>query len=210
MKFSIELILSIWGSVIATATAIHTLVKTFREKPRINIAATIIRQWPTKGKHSQGVVIETRKNLFEEINVEISIKNSGHQPCQIINIFIETDEDVHEVCPDGLPCILTPNTSVSLSFQPECFAPCTLVFEEATKTPALKYRSVIAVGVFDGLGKKYKISQANLASLLEECRALPLRQGIYKDKETGEVVAATQTKHKGRYIKKQGVQMKYP
>ena len=81
--------------------------------------------------------------------------------------------------------------------QPEYLVPKT-----PTGQGGLKEIPIEAVGVYDALGKKHRISKENLATLVRWCGELPLRSALYKHKETGNVVVAFQVKDAGTIVPK--------
>jgi hypothetical protein len=205
MKLSIELILAIWGAVVSTILAIFEIAKERRQRPKIKVDATVSFHTCNEEKETHGVKVKVQRGddiLVEEALVEITIRNFGLQPIQITAVYIETENNSTQVIPKGFPVILQPNTSVTANVQPEWFAPVTLD-EKAPKSGTLKPREVISIGVFDALGKEHPINKENVESLVESCRNLPLRVGVFKHKETGNLVTAFQIKDQAVKLKKQ-------
>jgi hypothetical protein len=188
MKISTELILALYGAALSTGLAALTALKFFRERPRISVEASRVHKTAAADQATHGVLVRVKRGedfLWEEADVEIRVRNAGGQACQISDVFVETATAIHRVRPNGLPAILDPNTSFSVLVQPEYFAPKT-----CSKEGVLMHIPVEAVGVFDGLGKKYQISTENLTTLLCGYGGLPVRTAVYKHKQTGNFVVA--------------------
>ena len=204
MSLSLELALGIWGAVVSTAIAILQIFKAIREKPQITIDADTIHIPSSESESTHGVLVQVKRGddlLWEEIDVELAIRNSGYASLQITNIFIETNSYIQQIYPDGLPVILQPRTSVTVRVQPEFFAPVSLKNFGGNKYELID-DELISAGAFDGLGKKHKINKKRLSLLNKKINELPLRRGIYKNKKRGNVVIAFQAKDKAKIIKK--------
>lgn len=200
MQLSLQSILTIYGAILSTALAAITFVKFFRERPRISVEAIPISTSSTEGVETHGILVRVQRGvdvLWEEVDIEIRIRNTGAQACQITDVFVETEAAIQQIRPSELPVILDPNTTYSVRVQPEYFAPKT-----PTSDRKLVGIPVEAVGVFDGLGKKHFISKNNLATLVQRCSELPLRTALYAHRETGNVVAAFQAKDNATIVMK--------
>lgn len=200
MNLTMGLLLAIYGALLSTALAVLTIVKFLRERPRISVEAIPLTATASEGDETHGVLVRVRRGddvVWEQADIEIRIRNAGDQASQITDVFVETATAIQQVRPNDLPVILDPNTSCSVRVQPEYFAPKTTSDEgELEDVP------VEAVGVFDALGKKHRISKENLATLVRRCGELPLRTAVYKHKETGNVVVAFQVKDPGTIVPK--------
>jgi hypothetical protein len=164
MQNSIQTIVSIYGALLSTALAVIAIIKFWREKPSILVTAITVVIPSDEGEETHGVLVRARRGndfLWEEVDIEIRIRNSGAQACQITDVFVETDRLVVQIRPSGMPLILEPNTSYAVRVQPEHFAPKKLATDQT-----LTEEIVEAAGVFDGLGKKHYISKIDLAKLL--------------------------------------------
>lgn len=200
MQSSIQLVLAIYGACLSTTLAALAIAKFLRERPRISVDAVPISIIASEGDDTHGVLVRVRRGddlLWEEADIEIRVRNAGDKACQISDVFVETPTAIQEVRPNGLPIILDPNTSSSVRVQPEYFAPKT-----PTESGELAGIAVEAVGVFDALGKKHKISNENLAMLVRRCFELPLRTALYKHKDTGNVAVAFQAKDAATIVNK--------
>jgi hypothetical protein len=194
------LLLGIYGAVLSTCLAILTIAKFLREKPRISVEAIPVSIAASEGQDTHGVLMRVKHGgeiLWEEADIEIRVRNSGAQACQISDVFIETASMIHQVRPKGLPVVLDPNMSYSVRVQPEYFAPKDLKTEGG-----LANVPVEAVGVLDGLGKKHPIPAANLTMIVNRCAALPIRTAVYKNKVTGKLVSAFQVKDAATLVSK--------
>jgi len=190
MQLSPELLLAIYGAGLSTALGALTALKFLRERPRISVEAIPMSMPAAEGEKTHGVLVRVTHGddlLWEEADIEIRVRNAGAQACQISDVFVETATAIQQVRPTGLPVILDPNTSCSVRVQPEYFAP-----KGLSNDGRLSDLPVDAVGVFDGLGKKHRISRENLTTITARCRALPLRTAVYKHKEKGHLVVAFQ------------------
>jgi len=200
MQLTMGLLLAIYGALLSTALAVLTIVKFLRERPRISVDAIPITAPASESDETHGVLVRVRRGgdvLWEEADIEIRVRNAGDQACQISGVFVETATAIQQVRPNGLPVILDPNTSCSIRVQPEYFAPKT-----PTDEGGLEEIPVEAVGVFDALGKKHRISKENLATLVRRCVGLPLRTALYKHNETGNVVVAFQVRDAATIVPK--------
>jgi hypothetical protein len=133
---------------------------------------------------SYGVKVQLKRGddlIWNEVVVQLTVINIGFLPKQIISIFIEDEKQVFEVVTPELPELLTPQTRIELSLQPELFA---------FKT--------IAFGVFDALGNKYLLNQESLNKLERQIQELPLRVQEYRHKDTGNIVKAFYTPKRDR------------
>jgi hypothetical protein len=200
MHITTELLLSLYGALLSTTLAVLSIAKFLRERPRISVDAELINTTALEGDDTHGVLVQVRRGhdvLWEEADVEIRVRNAGDKACQITDVFVETATTIRQVRPEGLPVFLDPNSSCSVRVQPEYFAP-----KKSTDAGKLEGISVEAVGVFDGLGKKHRISRDTLEKLVRRCQELPLRTALYRHKETGHVIAAFQIKDAGTIVKK--------
>jgi len=197
---TIELLLAIYGAILSTTLGAFAIAKFLRERPRISVDAIPMSITASEGEDTHGVLVRVRRGhdvLWEEVDIELRVRNAGDKACQISDVFVETATAIQQVRPNGLPVVLDPNTSCSVRVQPEYFAP-----RRPTETGELEGIEVEAVGVFDGLGKKHKISKEDLAKLVRRCNELPLRTALYKHKETGNVVVAFQVKDTATIVHK--------
>ena len=200
MKLSPELVLAIYGAILSTTLGALTVLKFLRERPRISVEAVPVSMPAAEGEKTHGVLVRVKHGddiLWEEADVEIRVRNAGAQACQITDVFIETATAIQQVRPTGLPVVLDPNTSSSVRVQPEYFAP-----KGLTSDGRLNDIVVDAVGVFDGIGKKHRISTANLTTITARCRALPLRTAVYKHKEKEHLVVAFQVNDAATIVSK--------
>lgn len=200
MQTSFNVLLAIYGALLSTGLAVLAFAKFRRERPLVSVDATTVFTPAREGDDTHGVLIHVERGddiLCEEADVEIRIRNAGAAACQISDVFVETATEIQQVRPEGLPIILTPNTSVSVRVQPEYFVP-----KRPTKEGDLELTRVQAVGVFDALGKKHLISKENLASLVQQCGKWPLRTALFKHKESGNTVMAFQAKDRATILKK--------
>jgi hypothetical protein len=197
-----ELLVAIYGAVLSTTLGALSVLRFLKERPRISVEAVSVSTPSAEGERTHGVLVRVKHGgdiLWEEADVEIRVRNAGTQACQITDVFIETATAIQQVRPAGLPVILDPNTSSSVRVQPEYFAP-----KGLTSEGRLKDLPVEAVGVFDGLGKKHRISAANLVTITAGCRGLPLRTGVYKHREKGHLVVAFQVRDVATIVSKTG------
>lgn len=195
-----ELILGIYGAILSTCLAILTIAKFLRERPKISVDARPVSMTASKGEDTHGVLVQVthgHDTLWEEHDIEICVRNSGAQACQISDVFVETPTVVHQVRPTGLPVVLDPNMSHSVRVQPEYFAPKRLSLEGS-----LENETVQAVGILDGLGKKHAISPDNLVALIDKCTTLPVRTSVYRHKQTGNKVVAFQVRDPSTMVSK--------
>ena len=189
---STQLLLGIYGAVLSTILAVFTIAKFLRERPKISVEAKPVSMTASEGQDTHGVLVQVQHGddvLWEEADVEICVRNSGAQACQISDVFVETADVIHQVTPEGLPVVLDPNTSYRVRVQPEYFVP-----KKITSEGGLANIPIEAVGVLDGLGKKHRLSNDNLKRLIDKCRVLPVRTSIYKHKETGNLIVAFRVK----------------
>lgn len=207
MSTSLNLVLAVWGAVVSTSLAILHIFQAIREKPRICVEALLVTRAASEGQDTHGVLLHVQRgqNLFwEESDVEVTIRNSGHRACQITDIFVESESFINQVRPEPLPFVLDPNTSVSVLIQPEWFAPI-LPANEKSEDPGQKDDTVLAAGVFDALGEKHNIRKESLSELVRTCRELPLRAKLYRHKETGNIITAFQSKDNARFLRKESI-----
>lgn len=204
MKLSIELILAIWGALVSTILAVITIVKEYRQRPKILIDSTLAFRPSNEEEDTYGVKVNIKRGddiLTEEAFVEFTIRNAGLLPTQINAVYVEQEFIITQIIASGLPVTLQPNTSVTVKIQPEMIAPVKLNVKES-EDYSLDPEEVISIGVFDALGKKHSVNKDNLNKLVESCRKLPLRVGVYKHKKTGNLVIAFQSKDQSALIKK--------
>src|ERR1039457_5407167 len=145
---TVQMIFAIYGAALSTGLAVLTALKFLREKPRISVEATLVNASSSEGEKTHGILHRVKRGddlVWEEVDVEIIVRNSGALACQISDVFIETASAILQVRPNGLPVILDPNTSCSVRIQPEFLAP-----KKLGEGGALTDRPVESVGVFDG------------------------------------------------------------
>lgn len=196
MDPSIQLILAIWGAVLSTVLAIMNVAKEYRQRPKILIDATMSFRPCSEDEDTHGVKVKVQRGhdvLLEEALVEFTVRNAGLQPIQISAVYVKVESTITQVVPSGLPVVLQPNTSVTVKIQPELIAPLKLD-EKMPKADNLLPVEVVSIGVYDALGKKHPIKKESLSKLVTSCRELPLRIGVFKHKETGNLVTAFQSK----------------
>jgi hypothetical protein len=193
MKPSLELFLAIYGALLSTVLGVLAILKFFWERPRLLVDAVTVSASAKEGEDTHGVLVPTNgmgsEILWESIDVEIRVRNSGGQACQIIDVFVEHARVIHHVRPSNLPAIIDPYTTLSVRVQPEYFAP-----KSVMSGGHLRDLPVEAVGVSDGLGRRHEISTENLEMLMARCRALPLRTRAVRHKETGKLAVTFQVK----------------
>lgn len=195
-----QLILGIYGAVLSTCLAILTIAKFLRERPKISVDARTVSMTASEGDDTHGVLVQVAHGddtLWEEHDIEICVRNSGAQACQISDVFVETPTVVHQIRPTGLPVVLDPNMSHSVRIQPEYFAP-----KQLSPEGSLEDEKVQAVGILDGLGKKHVTSPDNLVRLVHMCTALPVRTAVYEHKQTGKKVIAFQVRDPSTMVSK--------
>ncbi len=200
MEISIEMALGAYGALLSTGLAVLAIFRFWRERPRISVNARIIVKSASKEDETHGVLRQAQRGddlLWEEVDVEISVRNSGAEQCQISGVFVETGSALFEVAPTNFPVILTPNTGSSALVQPEYIVP-----KKITLSGQLLDESVSAFGVFDALGNKHAIPESELNQIVTSCRGLPLRTSRYKHRKTGRMVVAFQVKDNGALIEK--------
>ena len=197
---SMQLVLGIYGAALSTCLAILTVAKFLRERPKVSVEATPITMAASEGADTHGVLVQVRHGddlLWEEADIEIRVRNSGAQACQISDVFVETPTVIQQIRPNGLPVVLDPNMSHSVRVQPEYFAP-----KRLGAGDSLEAENVVAVGVMDGLGKKHNISSDNLAKLANRCATLPVRTAVFRHKQTGNAVVAFQVRDPSTMVSK--------
>ncbi len=183
--------LALYGALLSTVLAAISILKFTREWPRISVEAKIVSSAADEGADTHGVLVRVQRGdslLWEEKNVEVRIRNAGNQAIQITDVLVETADAVLQIRPKGLPVMLEPNAQHSVRVQPECLVP---------KTPCgkgLHDVPVVSVGVLDALARKHRVREENLEALITYCRALPVRTGAYRHRETGSIIAAFQAK----------------
>lgn len=206
LDLSIELIIGLWGAVIATALAVLEIAKSLRDKPRVVPRFQLLMIPSREDAQTHGLVVRTQRShdiLWEEADVEVSVANEGRVPIQIASVNVETERSIHQIVPDGLPVILEPNTAQSVLVQPELLAPLTVSQGEQEAKNMIPIE-VIEIGVMDALGKKHSISKADRNKIVGHCRALPLRTAVYRHKDTGNLVTAFQSADTARLVSKIG------
>ena len=203
-EISIELVLAVWGAVVATIIAIFEIQKEYRQRPKIKVDATLSFRSCEEQGELRGVRLKVQRGpdiMTEEALVLVTIRNFGRQPNQICAVYVETENNVTQIIPTPLPAILDPNTSVTAEAQPEWFAP--QILDETPHQPAeLLWVKVVSIGALDALGKKHSISKENLKTLAQACEKLPLRIGVFKNKRTGYFISAFQTKDRSVLVQK--------
>ncbi len=193
-----------WGAVVSTSVAILHLFKAISEKPRISVEAVILSKSASEGQDTYGFLIQTKRGhdiRWEEIVIELTIRNSGYRACQITDIFVEEEKSISQIRPKPLPWVLDPITSVSVLVQPEWFVPSSPANESGGES-GQKDDIVLVAGVFDALGKKHKIQRDNLRELIKKLRDLPVRKKLFRQEKTGALITAFQSKDYGRIINK--------
>jgi hypothetical protein len=203
MTITPELALATWGAVVSTGVAFFTIRKALYELPKIGIKASLIHSTLDDGDiDTHGVRVQVRHGddlLWEEVNVEIHVSNAGLQAIQVVCAFVETPVHVFQIIPKGLPVVLEVNRGITLTVQPEFFAPPA----KATGNEDLALTDhILAAGVIDALGKKHAIAPTDLEALVTACAALPLRIHTYKHKETGNLIQAFQGKDAFQLLRK--------
>ncbi len=186
-----ESALALYGALLSTVLAGISVLKFIRERPQVLVEADIISLPADEGADTHGVLVRVQRGndlMREEKDVEVRIRNAGHQAIQITDVLVETADAIPQIRPEGLPITLEPNTQHSVLVQPECFVPKTL------RGTDLHYVPVVSVGVLDALAKKHRISKENLEALLAHCRALPVRTGAYRHRKTGTMIVALQAR----------------
>jgi len=161
--------------------ALLQIFKAIRGKPQITIDADTIHIPSSESESTHGILVQVNRGdnlLWEEIDVELTIRNSGYASLQIANVFIETNSYIQQIYPDGLPVISQPRTSVTVRVQPESFAPASLGDFGDNKYELID-GELISAGVFDGLSKRHKINDRRLSLLNKKIKELPVRGGIY-------------------------------
>jgi hypothetical protein len=200
MQVSMNLVLAIYGAILSTGLALLTAIKFLRERPRISVECIPLCRTAREGSETHGVLVRVLHGddvLWEEADVEIRVCNAGTQACQVTDVFVETATEVQKIRPNGLPVILEPRTSCSVYVQPEYFVPKT-----PTESEGLIDIPVEAVGVYDALAKKHRISRGNLATLVRWCAELPVRTSLFRHKDTGNVVVAFKAKDPATIVRK--------
>jgi hypothetical protein len=206
MKLSIELILAIWGAVLATVLAVINIIKEYRQRPKLSVDAKLISRPCGEDEDTHGVKIKVERGLHiisEEVLVEFTVRNSGLQSIQVNAVYVETETNIAQIIPSSFPVVLQPNTSVTASVQPELFVPLN-IDPEALETDVMQLDVVLSIGIFDALSNKHSVDKEKLDKVVKSCRALPLRVGVFKHTDTGKLVTAFEMKDKGILIYKKG------
>ena len=196
----LKLILAAYGAVLSTSLAVLTLVKFLRDRPSISVEATTVFSPSSEGADTHGILICVKRGddeLWEEVDIELCIRNSGDKACQICDVFIEQENVIQQIRPEGLPVVLEPRTQSVVRVQPEYFAP-KVMGEKRELVPD----SILAAGVFDALGEKHSILSENFEKLVDQCATLPVRTSVYQHKETGNHVIAFKVKDASKIVRK--------
>jgi hypothetical protein len=208
MDISVQLLLGLWGTILSTALALIQIRKYFREKPHLVVDASLLHKTCDEEKeNTHGVKVHVKRGddlCWEEVLVCFEIRNFGLQAVQVNAIYVETAEVIHQITPNGLSVILQPNTSTTIEVQPEYFVPSSLTADGATEghDNLLQPIDVLSFGVLDALGKKHRVRQPMFDKVIAGCKALPLRIGVFRHKETGNMVTAFQVVDLGILINK--------
>ncbi|MCK4571043.1 hypothetical protein KAT84_03735 [Candidatus Bipolaricaulota bacterium] len=186
MSDSLQVVLALWGAILATALGIIELLKHFRDKPRILVSADLSFRAATKEADAKGTLIETDHGL-NEVLLALTAANHGKQPIQITACLVEeANGNLQQVIPPGLPALLEPNTQVRVEIQKEW----------------LDNVNVVRLGVLDALGRVHSIDSSHVAHLVQRSNALPSNKCEYRNRETGDGVKAFQAKDKSILTKR--------
>lgn len=173
-------VLALWGAMLATALGIMEFLKHLRDKPRIVVTADLSFRTTNKESDMKGTLVET-KHGPNEILLAVAAANHGKQALQVTACLIEeSNGNLQQVIPPGLPALLEPNTRVQVEIQKEW----------------LDDVNVVRLGVLDALGRVHAVDPTHVAELSQRCNALPSNKREYRNRETGEVVKAFQVKDK--------------
>jgi len=180
MNDALQVVLALWGAVLATVLGIIEIIKHFRDKPRIVVSADLSFRAANKEANSKGTLIETDHGP-NEVLLAITAANHGKQALQITACLVEeANGNLQQVIPSGLPALLEPNTQVQVEIQKEW----------------LDDVKVLRLGVLDALGRIHAIDPTHVAQLVQKSNALPSNRREYRHRETGDVVKAFQVKDK--------------
>src|SRR5258708_4605861 len=103
---AVQMILAIYGAVLSTGLAILAVLKFLREKPRISVEAMTVNSPASERKETHGILVSVKRDnivVWEEVDVDILVRNAGALACQITDVFIESDNAILQVRPEGLP-----------------------------------------------------------------------------------------------------------
>lgn len=167
-----ELILAVWGAVLATVLAIRQVLSWWNERPQLLVEAHLIRTPLSDTADSpdpRRLPVTNDKGLREGISIGFSIANGGNRSLQIVGLIFESPALQLQVLPERLPAVLEPRTRVDLVIQPERVATLGKDLQDA--------------GALDALGNKHVLSSPNLRDIMNAVEALPTRVRKYSRKE---------------------------
>lgn len=198
IDLTLEQFLAAWGAVVATILAVKEILGAIRNRTDVNVAAVMTYAASVEGTDTHGILFRDMScapPAWKEGNVDVIVWNKGEQPCQITHVFIEDEANYILVTPPQLPTILAPKTRISLLVQPEVLGlrlPTPIDGDDPPR-PAIQ-----AMGVLDGLGKKYLVKADQLARAVTQARALPMRFIEDRQSEPGFIRYAFQMRDPGR------------
>lgn len=186
---NLSLIAGIWGSALATLVAAFQFFTWRKGLPKIGVRTGLaysgLRE--DEDEDSLGTPIRIQRGLdvlTEQVALALHVTNRGGTPAQIAGILIETLDTGRIsrliLTPDGLPEMLAPNSSITVSIPKEHV-------DMAT--------SVVFLGVLDGTGNRHCDIHDSTASAVRACWKFPTRAAYYKRKDgRGDRILAYQTK----------------
>ena len=201
----VELVLGIWGSVISSILAIKQIWDWFRDRADVVVSIAMVYDTVAEGSDTHGVLFLDESGshpLWKNADVEVFISNRGHRPCQIAYVLVEFDQTLFLVTPEPLPMILERDCMIAVRVQPELLAMRDTVNKSQRDDPP-RFQSPLAIGVIDGLGRKWFAPEKQLNLAAERARALPLRYEAREDHEPGKIAFGIQWRDHGRFFNKE-------
>ena len=119
MSDVLQVVLALWGAILATVLGIIELLKHLRDKLRIVATADLSCIARGKEADSKGALFETNHGP-NELLLAITAANHGKQAFHITAcLFDEMNGNLQHMIPSGLLALLKPSTQVQVEIQRE-------------------------------------------------------------------------------------------
>lgn len=167
-------VVAVYGAALSTALALSHGVGAWRGRARLALAVEFFK---TAGHVPYGTPVRVgrRDDVHDEsVAVQLTIRNVGGVPVQVLGLVIETTDFnagtrlTYQVTPAEFPVVLEPGTTVEGILQKEHFD----MLEECT-----------FMGIVDGMARRHCIPRKEAARFLTECWRLPTRVNVFQRRD---------------------------